>query len=229
MPRSPIETLFGRYRRRILALLLLKPDESLHVREIARLTGTPAGSLHRELKLLAEAGLLTKERVGNQVRYQADRTSPIFEDLASIFRKTTGMADVLRDAFEPLAAHIDVAFVFGSVAQGKERQVSDVDVMVVGEASFPSVVEALSSTQEQLRRDVNPVVMTAEAFRSKHRSGDRFVTRVVGEPKLYLLGGARELGELVEDRSDQGASGRRGGNQATPRGGTKEPGRRGRR
>jgi predicted nucleotidyltransferase len=209
--------------------MLLRPEETLHVREIARLTGTPAGSLHRELKLLSEAGLLTRERAGNQVRYQADRTCPIFEDLASIFRKTTGLADVLRDALLPLAPEIDAAFVFGSVAQARERQVSDVDVMVVGDVSFPSVVAALSQTQEQLRRDVNPVVMTAKELRSKHRSADRFVTRMMREPKLYLLGGARELGELVEDRSAQGASARRGRDQTVTQRGAKEPGRRRRR
>jgi len=199
--RSPIDVLFGRYRRRILSLLLLRPEESLHVREIARLTRTPAGSLHRELKLLSQAGLLVREESGNQVRYKADRRCPIFEDLAAIFRKTSGLADVLREALDSLAADIDVAFVFGSVAQGKERQVSDVDVLVVGAVSFPSVVEVLNRTHEQLRRPVNPVVMTAAAFRRKHRSSDRFVTRIVREPKIFLLGGPRELGELVEHRS----------------------------
>jgi hypothetical protein len=71
------------------------------VRQISRLSGVPAGSLHRELKLLAEAGLLTRTVSGNQVCYQADRACPIYDELASIFRKTTGLADVLREALEP--------------------------------------------------------------------------------------------------------------------------------
>ena len=223
--RSPIELLFGTYRRRILSLLLLlRPEESLHVREIARLTRTPAGSLHRELKLLAEAGLLVREKSGNQVCYHADRQCPIFEDLAAIFRKTAGLADVLREALDPLAEKIDLAFVFGTVAQGKERQVSDVDVLVVGAVSFPSVVEALNRTHEQLRRPVNPVVMTTAAFSRKHLSGDRFVTRIVREPKIFLVGAASELGKLVEHRSAQGAPAQRGGNSAVALGGGKKPG-----
>jgi predicted nucleotidyltransferase len=221
--RPAVEVLFGTYRRRILSLLLLHPDDSLHVREIARVTSTPAGSLHRELMLLSQAGLLVRERSGNQVRYRADRQCPIFEDLAAIFRKTTGLADVLREALEPLAENIDVAFIFGSVAQGRERQVSDVDVVVVGAVSFPSVVEALNRTHEQLRRPVNPVVMTTAVFRRKHRGGDRFVTRIVREPKIFLIGGARELGELAEDRSAQGAPARRGGNPAAASSGAEEP------
>ena len=48
--------LFGDYRHRVLSLLYLRPGDRLHVRMIARLTGVPAGSLHRELRQLAEAG-----------------------------------------------------------------------------------------------------------------------------------------------------------------------------
>ena len=88
-----VDVLFGSYRRHILALLLLRPGESFYVREIARLTGVPAGSLHRELKLLTSAGLLERSTAGNQVRYQVDRKCPIHEELAGIFRKTVGLAE----------------------------------------------------------------------------------------------------------------------------------------
>jgi len=196
-----VEILFGAYRRQILALLLLRPDESFYVREIGRLTGVPAGSLHRELKLLGDAGLLQRSVSGNQVRYQLDRACPIQEELASIFRKTAGLADILREALAPLAGKIRLAFIFGSVARGKERAASDVDVIVLGSASFVSVVGALSGTRERLRRDVNPVVMTAADFKAKRAGRDRFVARVVREPKIFLLGDADEFAELAEDRA----------------------------
>ncbi len=102
MGANPIELLFTAYRRQVLGLLLLRPDDSLHVREISRLTGVPAGSLHRELRTLTEAGLLLREPVGNQVHYRANRAAPLYPELAVIFRKTTGLADVLRDALAPL-------------------------------------------------------------------------------------------------------------------------------
>jgi predicted nucleotidyltransferase len=193
--------LFGAYRRQILGLLLLRPDESFYVREIARLTGVSAGSLHRELKLLTDAGLLRRTVAGNQVRYQLDRACPIHQELAGILRKTTGLADVLRDALAPLATKIRVAFVFGSVAQGKEQTTSDVDVLVVGSASFTAVVETLSSAARRLGRDVNPVVMTKVAFAAKLAERDRFATRVAREPKIFLLGDASEFRELAQDRA----------------------------
>lgn len=72
------ELLFKDYRRRVLGLLLLHPDKAYHVREIARLTGTVAGTLHKELSRLAEAGVLQKETSGNQVLYSANRDGLIF-------------------------------------------------------------------------------------------------------------------------------------------------------
>jgi predicted nucleotidyltransferase len=197
-----VEILFGAYRRQILSLLLIRPDESFYVREIARVTGVPAGSLHRELKTLTEAGLLARTAAGNQVRYQADRTCPIFEELAGIFRKTAGLADVLRDLLAPLTKKISLAFIFGSVAQGKARPDSDIDLLVVGSVPFVDVVEACHAGTERLGREVNPVVMTGASFQTKSREGDRFVSRVAREPKIFLIGDAVEFRKLAEDRAD---------------------------
>jgi predicted nucleotidyltransferase len=167
-----VEILFGAYRRQILGLLLLRPDESFYVREIARITGVSAGSLHRELKALTDAGLLARTTVGNQVRYQADQSCPIFEELAGIFRKTAGLADVLRELLAPLGKKVSRAFIFGSVAQGKSRPGSDVDLLVVGSVPFADVVEACHAGTARLGREVNPVVITKMAFQTKFRESD---------------------------------------------------------
>ena len=89
--------LFGVYRHRVLSLLFLRPGDGFHVRMIARLTGVPAGSLHRELRLLADAGLLRGERFGNQVRYSANEASPVFRELATVLEKTAGAPPTLED------------------------------------------------------------------------------------------------------------------------------------
>ena len=98
--------MFGSYRRKLLATLLLRAGERYHVRELGRMTGISAGSVHRELKVMAESGLLLREHVGNQVLYQANQDCPIYQELAAIFRKTIGLADLLHDALEDLADKI---------------------------------------------------------------------------------------------------------------------------
>lgn len=188
------ELLFKDYRRRVLGLLLLHPDKQYHVREIARLTGTVAGTLHKELTKLAEAGLLIKEVSGNQVKYRANRNCPIFEELASILRKTSGLVDVLADSLESLADEIEVAFVFGSVASGKETAGSDVDVLVIGDASFSQVVKALYGAQQILNREINPKVYSMVEWEQMRKKKDAFIKEVMMKPKLIIMGSSDELG-----------------------------------
>lgn len=183
-----LDTLFGVQRQRALGWLLLHPDDAVHVRELARLTGTSAGSMHRELARLAEAGLLTRSERGNQVLYQANRACPVFAELAGLFRKTGGLADVLRAALLGLADRIRFALVFGSVARGTETSLSDVDVLVVGEADFAEVVMALHPCQEVLGREVNPVVYSEAEWRARVDRDDPFVRDILQNPVVLLLG-----------------------------------------
>lgn len=189
--------LLGNARSAVLAALLLHPEEALHVRELARITGASPGSLHRELRALAEHGLLLRQETGRQVHYRANTACPVFEDLAALLRKTVGVAEVLRAALLPLAEPIDMAFVYGSVAAGQEGPRSDVDVMVLGRAGFAAVAKALASTQEVLRRDVNATVMKPQDFARKREAGDGFIATVLREPKLWLMGNDDDLAKLA--------------------------------
>lgn len=191
--------IFSDYRRRVLGLLLLHPDTTYHVRELARLTGTSAGTLHKELSKLTEGGVLRRQAVGNQVRYGANRDCPVFEELASILRKTSGLVDVLADALSSVENQIDLAFVFGSLARGDQTANSDVDVMVVGELGFAAVVQLLHPVQEALRREINPVVYSLAEFRHRAVSGDSFIQEVLTKPKLFVVGNENELGKLTQD------------------------------
>ncbi len=196
MHQSLPSLLFPEYRRRVLGLLLLRPDEALHGREIARRTGLAAGTITRELTRLAEVGLLKREKRGNQQLYSADTAGPIFAELASILRKTSGMADVLIEALAPLAPKLRLAFVFGSVALGRETAGSDVDLILVGFASFREVVELLFPVQATLGREVNPKVYSTIEFSAK-APVEPFLADVLAKPKIYLIGNADDLEELA--------------------------------
>ena len=143
--------LFKDYRQRVLGLLLLHPEGEYHVREIARMTNTVAGTLHRELKQLADAGILSKRKQGNQVLYRANPNCLIFEELVNILSKTNvsfetenGVADpkrvkrmdkVVEDnraAILSLARKNGVrnVRVFGSMARNDADKNSDLDLLV---------------------------------------------------------------------------------------------------
>jgi predicted nucleotidyltransferase len=186
--------LFSEYRRRVLGLLLLHPDERYHVREIARLTNTTAGTLHRELSKLAKASVLLRELSGNQVYYQANRNFPIYPELTSILKKTSGLVDVLFDSLAPLAEKIEVAFVFGSIAKGTENLGSDIDVLVIGDIDFTEIVTALYSAQTSLGREINPKIYSREQWKASLQKQELFIQEVLNNPKLFIMGAENDLG-----------------------------------
>ncbi len=197
--RNVASVLFGRARRLILGWLLGHPDESFFLRQIVRQTGLPVGSVQRELEALTAAGLLTRRTQGRQVYFQADRSSPVFRELQSLFVKTAGVADVVRAALAPMLDRIDLAFVYGSAARGDVRNNSDIDLMIIGSLSFGDVVDALGGAQGILGREVNPTVYPPAEFREKVRAGQHFLTSVLRTPLVFVTGTRDDLERLGGD------------------------------
>ena len=193
---EPSAALFGQTRRAILALLYSHPDQPYYLRHLVRSAGVGLGAAQREVKRLSAAGIIRRTVSGNQVFYQANPDCPVFGELKGLMVKTTGVADVLRAALAPLAAKIQVAFIYGSVAKLAQRNGSDMDVMVVGGPTFGEIVSALGSAQEKLAREVNPTVYSPSEFRSKLKAGHNFLTEVTRCEKVFLIGDEHEFAKL---------------------------------
>lgn len=191
--------LFSRCRQAVLALLLLNPEQRYHVREVARLTDFSAPPVGKELNALADLGLLSREQVGNQLVFQANRDCPIFDELASIARKTFGIADVVRDALAPLQDRIQCAFIFGSLASDRATAGSDVDLMIIGSLRFEDIAPLLPPLEQTLGREVNPKLYTPSAWRSALGNDDAFLRNVLSRPKIFLIGSNPELDELGKE------------------------------
>jgi predicted nucleotidyltransferase len=188
MQRALSAVLFPVYRRRVLGLLLLAPDEALHGREIARRTDLPSGTVIRELNRLTDAGLLKREKRGNQSLYSADRTCPVFEEVAGMLRKTSGAADVIASALAPLSDRIETAFIYGSFAKGAARAGSDIDVLIVGAVDLGSVVEILHPVQISVGREINPKIFSPREWNTKLKAKNAFVMELRANPKIVLIG-----------------------------------------
>jgi predicted nucleotidyltransferase len=190
-------SLFGHTRSAVLALLYGHTEDSFYLRQLARTVGTGHGALQRELRLLAEMGLVVRTAQGNQILYRANSRSPIFSEVRSLVAKTVGIHDSIRVALATLGTRIKIAFVYGSVARQQERTGSDVDLMVLGDVSFGEVVSALRPAQAKLGREISPTVFSVREYRSKLAAGNHFLTSLVREKKLFLIGTQNELAKLV--------------------------------
>jgi predicted nucleotidyltransferase len=185
--------LFSPVQQVVLGLLFGQPDRSFQSGELIRLADSGTGAVHRMLTRLAETGLVSVERIGNQKYYQANRESPVFAELHGLIVKTSGLLAPLRAALAPLATGIRAAFVYGSIAKGADRATSDVDLMVVADdLNYAELFSALQSVESVLARTVSPNVMSLAEWRRK-RKQPGFVARITGQPRLFVLGSDGDL------------------------------------
>jgi uncharacterized protein len=195
--QSRARSLFGRTRSALLARLYSRAEESFYLRQLAREIGAGHGALQRELQHLTDMGLVVRSAQGNQVLYRANSRGPIFSELRSLIAKTVGIREVLASSLAILESKIRIAFVYGSVARQQERANSDVDLMVVGSASFGEVVSALGRAQRELGREINPTVFPVSEFRSKMAARNHFLRTMISEKKIFVIGTQNELAKLV--------------------------------
>ena len=127
------DALFTSTQQRVLALLFGQPDRSFFVTELMSLADSGRGAVQRELRRLAQSGLVTVTKVGNQKHYQANRDSPLFEELCSIIKKTVGLQEPVRAALEPLRNKISLALIYGSIAKRSDTAASDIDLLLVSD------------------------------------------------------------------------------------------------
>ncbi len=186
---SLADALFPKVRQRILAVLFGAPERSFYANEVIALAASGTGAVQRELASLSASGLLTVSKQGNQKHYQANASAPVFSELRALVLKTMGLADVLRTALSPLAAQIDFAFVYGSVARQQDTAQSDVDVMIVStRLGYGEVFGALENAAMSLARKVNPTLYTPSEWAKRMAQDSAFITRVVQQPKIWLIG-----------------------------------------
>ena len=188
-PTSLADALFSTVQQRVLAYVFGQPDRSFFATELIKLAGGGSGAVQRELARLEDSGLVTVSRVGTQKHYQANPKSPIFSELCGIARKTVGLAEPLREALKPMAKRISAAFVYGSIAKKQDTASSDIDLMVISSSlTYGDLFDVLADASARLGRKVNPTVYSPRELAKRIKQGNAFVTRVLAQPKIWLIG-----------------------------------------
>jgi predicted nucleotidyltransferase len=193
-PTGVADALFSKGQQRVLAVLFGNPGRSFYANEIIGLAGSGTGAVQRELARLESAGLVTVRRVGKQKHYQANPEAPVFAELRELVLKTSGLGDVLRAALSPLSGDIRAAFAYGSVAKHEDTATSDIDLMVISDRlTYADLFSVLEAATTRLGRKINPTVYARAELARRKRQGNAFVRRVLSQPKIWLIGGERDL------------------------------------
>ena len=162
--------------------------------ELISLVGSGVGAVLRVVRRLLKGGLVIESRIGKIKLYQANKASPVFPEVHSFILKTVGLSLPLAEALEQFSDHILVAFIFGSIASGKDKSRSDVDVLIIGDnLLYSQILLSLQQVEKSIGRNISAKIMTPQEWRNKVEHNNSFTTNVLSQPRIFLKGSEIEL------------------------------------
>lgn len=195
--------LFTPAQQKLLGLMFVRVNEGFHLNEIMRLTGLGSASAQRELRRLHESGLIVSERIGNVRQFRPNKESLVYEELASIVKKTFGLVSVLNSALAPMRKSLNVAFVYGKTAKEQEASTDAIELLLIGEnTTYGELLSRLPVAERLLRRKVNPNLYSVPDFRRRLRERQGFILDVLNERKIFVLGDDTDLDDIVKGADD---------------------------
>ncbi|MGH7614825.1 MAG: nucleotidyltransferase domain-containing protein [Gemmatimonadales bacterium] len=187
--RSTLGRLLGsEARAKVLTAILLGTPERYYVRNLAKRLSLPPTAVSRELVTLEQLGLVRRQTEGRRLYCELNRQASVVPELRILVLKLGGIAEALRTALEEQRTAIRWAFLYGSMASGRNTASSDVDLFVVGDMTSIELAELVRPTAEVLGREINQYLVTPAEFREKRRAGHHFVSRVLAGSRIELIG-----------------------------------------
>lgn len=177
----------SKLREELLTLYFTTPNKKYYLRELERILNFSVGNIRRELIKLESTGLFLSENKGNLVYYYLNKSYPLFKELKSIIFKTSGAPKMLQNILNKFDG-IDRAFIYGSFAKGKERESSDIDLLIIGEVNEDKLIEVISNVERKLQREINYSIYGKEDFKKKEKEGRPFILDILKEKKIFLIG-----------------------------------------
>jgi predicted nucleotidyltransferase len=189
----------------LLRLFFTNPDKSFYIQQIGRLLGKKPGVFQKTLNGLEKQGVLTSEYVANMRYFTVNKDYPLYEEFKRIIFKTVGVAGSIKDVLEKLG-DIALAFVYGSYAKGKENILSDIDLIIVGRPNEDLLIKQLDAIEDKLSRQINYKLYSPAEFAAYTRKKDPFLTAIMKEKRIVLLGEGNDFRKVRSGKSRKEAA-----------------------
>jgi predicted nucleotidyltransferase len=177
----------SKLRSRLLSYFFTNPEKPFYVRQLGIILNVDPGNLSRDLRKLQREGVFTSSTKGSVKFYSLNKKYPLFNDLKNIIFKTEGIEGSLRQMVSEYVG-IELAFIYGSYAKGKEKGSSDIDMVVVGIFPRDEFTRKLRILESTLNREVNFSSYSKVEFSKESEKKGGFLN-IVTKGKVILLKG----------------------------------------
>lgn len=203
---TPLDEALNSTSKIRLLRLLVEQDRTVSAREAARLTGMSRPAILAAIDDLSGLGLIRREESGRQFLCRANHDHKLVQlALKPLFRVEVGwpeyvfaaireaLADPAKPATEsPVGRGIVAAWLFGSVARGRDKPDSDLDLFVLttteeeAERASERLGDALGRWQRELGADVRPIVMSRHKAISQLEKGNPFIRAATRDARTIV-------------------------------------------
>lgn len=179
--------IISRVRVKLLKIFYDKPQDMYYVRELTRRTEEEINAVRRELERLDKHGLVKKEKRGNRLYYFVNQSYDFYEDILGLIAKSTGVGLSLRENRKKLGK-VKFAMLSGKFVRRKDRDPSEVDLLVVGEIVMPELNLIVQKEQERLKTEINYTVMNEAEFLFRRQRRDPFLLSILSKSRIMIIG-----------------------------------------
>jgi DNA-binding transcriptional ArsR family regulator len=179
-------------RRKILEFFFHHPEENYYLRRIVREIDEEVNAVKRELDILTEEKLLTRERRLNKIFYALSKNYQFYDEFMRIFTKTNLLAQLIYKSGSKVGK---VKFIALSTKFSKNIPIKEDEIyaLFVGMIVVPEVEGIMDETEKTFGRPINYTVMTEDEFVFRKKNNDPFMWRFLKQPKVMLVGSEEEL------------------------------------
>lgn len=165
------------------------------MQEVGRILGKKPGVFQRTLNNLVSEGIVESEHKANVRYFKANKRYPLYKEMKSIVFKTVGVEASLKAELEQIG-NIQLAFIYGSYAKGKENYLSDIDLVIIGNQNEDELIKKLDRLEEKLQREINYKLYKLKEFAKDVKQDEPFVLEILKEKKIILIGDGNALRKI---------------------------------
>jgi len=167
--------IFNTISMNILEYFFNKPYEQIHLRELSRKTKTSIYSTKTTVDEFINKKILIEKKQGNQRIVQANIDNQFFRQLKTAFAiKKIQDSNILQYLEEKIPA-ISSITLYGSTAQGKDDEKSDIDLLIIGQKTKIDINKYIKKTG----REINILIMKWSEWRENANQNKPFYREII--------------------------------------------------
>jgi len=184
--------IISRVRVKLLTIFLSKPDGMYYVRELTRLAKEEINAIRRELQRMQDVGMLKSEKRGNRLYYSYKTSYPFYPELLSLVIKSSPVGQQLIKNKSKLG-FVKYAFLSQKLIRGLDRDAEHIDLLVIGKVIMPQLSLIVKKLEKILDTEINYSSMTEEEYKYRKSRKDPFITSVLLQPRIMIIGDETKL------------------------------------